>query len=422
MELKVSGEPPVISQTDIKPRSHSTKNMAGSISSVVHVASWLSRQGGGIPPVVWALSRAMNLRGVNTSVVGLKDEWVESDCADDNLPFTTGKVVGPKAFGFSTDLSSHLCTRVQPQGIIHNHGLWMYPGLAARRCADKIGVPLVISPHGMLEPWALKNSRWKKQLAGRLFENKNLRKAGCLHALCLQEADNFRRYGLENPIAIISNGVDLDQLRPLPDRDAITEHFPKMKGRRRILFLSRLHPKKGLANLLQAWRNLESSFADWCLLIAGSGQPVYEEQLRTLVKNSALEKSVFFLGPEYGNEKREALAAADVFVLPSYSEGFSMAVLEAAAAGLPVMLTRECNFPELGKAGAGVETTTDCEGIESGLRQILKLSDGQRSDMGRRGMELVQRSHTWPVIAGQMIEVYQWLAGNGPMPKVVKMD
>jgi poly(glycerol-phosphate) alpha-glucosyltransferase len=271
----------------------------------------------------------------------------------------------------------------------------------------------------MLEPWALKNSFWKKQLAGRLFENENLRAAGCLHALGTAEAENFRRYGLRNPIAIIPNGIELSELYPLPDADVITERFPELKDRRRILFLSRLHPKKGLGNLFKAWRCLSTDFRDWCVLIGGSGQPAYEQELRSLVKDFGLEKSIYFLGPIYGEDKKLALAAADGFVLPSFSEGFSVAILEAAAAGLPVLLTRECNFPELASAGGGIETSTELEGIEAGLRQMLALSEEQRNEMGRRGMELVQRSYSWPTIAGQMIEVYRWLLGSGAKPECV---
>jgi poly(glycerol-phosphate) alpha-glucosyltransferase len=389
--------------------------------SVVHVTSWLSRHGGGIPPVVWALAQEMNQTGTSASVVGLKDEWLEIDCAGNHLPLTAGKVIGPKTFGFSPRLGEHIHTYLKPGGIIHSHGLWMYPGIAARRCAEISGSPVVISIHGMLEPWALNNSRWKKKLAGHLFENRNLHTADCLHALCPEEVENFRAYGLENPVAIIPNGIKLGTFFPVPNHEAITERFPKIRGRRRALFLSRLHPKKNLENLLRAWQSLESDFSDWCLLIAGSGQSAYEEQLRSFVRNSDLDKSIVFLGSVYGNDKSEALAAADVFVLPSFSEGFSMAILEAAAAGLPVLLTQQCNFSELVKAGAAHRISTDPEGIESGLRQLFKLSNVQREEMGRRGMELVQRSYNWPVIAGKMVEVYQWLSGKGTIPKHVQM-
>jgi glycosyltransferase involved in cell wall biosynthesis len=391
------------------------------VPQVIHVTSWLSRQGGGIPPVVWALARETDQRGFSCSVFGLRDQWVEEDCTGHHLPFTAGNVLGPNALGFSPALSAQLRACVRPGGIVHGHGLWMHPGTAARKCAVRTGCPLVISPHGMLEPWALNHSRLKKRLAALLFEDKNLREAGCLHALCAAEADNFRRYGLENPIAIIPNGVDMPEIgKPLVADDAMAEKFPGLKGRRRILFLSRLHPKKGLSNLLQAWRQVARDFKDWSLLIAGAGQPAYELELRTLVKNYALEKNVVFVGAVYGEDKRQVLAAADAFVLPSFSEGFSVAILEAAAAGLPVLLTPECNFPELVKSGAAVEISSLPSAIEAGLRKIMELSGGQRKDMGRRGLELVKQSYTWPSIAGRMVEVYRWLLGSGTKPECVQ--
>jgi glycosyltransferase involved in cell wall biosynthesis len=401
--------------------------VGNSTTSVVHVTSWLSRQGGGIPPAVWALARETNQRGLSCSVLGLWDQWVEQDCIGNQPPFTAGKVLGPKALGFSPALSAQLHACVHPGGIVHSHGLWMYPGAVARKCASKAGCPLVISPHGMLEPWALNHSRLKKRLAAWWFEDKNLQKADCLHALCAAEADNFRSYGLKNPIAIIPNGVDMPENgdrrteigNPPTACDTMAEKFPDMKGRRSSLFRSRLHPKKGLSNLLQAWRPVVRDFKDWCLLIAGAGQPAYEQELKIQVNDYALGKSVVFLGAIYGEDKKQALAAADVFVLPSFSEGFSMAILEAAAACLPVLLTPECHFPELVKAGAAIEIAPQASAIEQGLRCILELPDEQRRIMGRRGLELVKQSYTWPVIAGRMCEVYEWLAGNRSRPECV---
>ena len=396
--------------------------MSHSDLNVVQVTSWLSRQGGGIPPVVWALAEALNQNDVRASVVGLEDEWVKIDVVKNKIPFSTGKTAGPKSFGYAPDLRRQILNAVNPPGIIHSHGLWMYPGLAARKCAAAANCPLVISPHGMLEPWAVNHSRLKKQIAGMLFEDRNLRAADCLHALCPAEAENFRRHGLTNPVAIIPNGIKPDFSNSPPGCEALLQRFPQLSQRRRALFLSRLHPKKGLANLLQAWQKLAAAHPGWCLMIAGSGSPHYEAELKFFVQQAGLTGDVFFLGPVYQKEKSEVLAAADAFVLPSFSEGFSMAILEAAAVGLPILLTRECNFPELAKAGAAIEITTDAAGIEAGFGQLMGFSNDQRKNMGRRGRELVTHSYTWPAVGGQMREVYHWLSGKGVRPACVKTD
>ncbi|HEU5396360.1 MAG TPA: glycosyltransferase, partial [Verrucomicrobiae bacterium] len=320
-------------------------------SHVVHVTSWLSRRGGGIPPVIQALARESRHRGFEVSVLGLDDPWVKEDFAADGVAVAADGVVGPAAFGFSPGLRRRLeGWRGQ---VIHSHGLWMYPGVAARQAAIQHGCRLVISPHGMLEPWATRHSGWKKRLAGRFFENKNLRRADCLHALCRAEAENFRGYGLKNPVAVIPNGVRIEDFSAPADDRALRKKFPALDGRRRILFLSRLHPKKGIVELLQAWRRMARDFAGWQLVVAGGGDVRFEEQLKTVA--GPQNSSVVFTGPLFGETKRQILAGADVFALPSFSEGFSVAVLEAAASGLPVLLTRECNFPELAGAGAAVE-------------------------------------------------------------------
>jgi poly(glycerol-phosphate) alpha-glucosyltransferase len=384
--------------------------------NILHVTSWLSRSGGGVPPVIWALAHETRLRGFNLAVAGLNDQWVKEDCRPDGFPIAAGEVVGPQAIGFSPDLKKQLLLLAQAPGVVHSHGLWMYPGLAAREVAEKKGCRLLISPHGMLEPWALHHSRWKKKLVEFLCERKNFQKAGCLHALCRAEADNFRRYGLKNPIAIIPNGVYPHEFERR-SIDAILQKFPDLKNRRRVLFLSRLHPKKGLENLLRAWRKLAPDFKDAQLLIAGSGEPAYERQLKAISSDVTSNKSVLFLGPIYGDDKKQILSAADAFVLPSFSEGFSMAILEAAASALPVLLTPECNFPELAQHGAAFEISTDPSGIEAGLRRILELPDDQRKTIGLRGQELVRKSYSWPNIAEQMCRVYEWLAGDGSRPE-----
>jgi poly(glycerol-phosphate) alpha-glucosyltransferase len=371
--------------------------------------------------VVRALAGTMTQQGVKAEVFGLDDPWVKEDFANNAFPLMTGKVLGPATLGFSPDLKRQLQRHLTPRAVIHSHGLWMHPGISARKCAVRNRSPLVVSPHGMLEPWALQNSRWKKQLAGWLFENKNLRTANCLHALCAAEAENFRRYGLKNPIAIIPNGVDMPEVRGQRSevRGPSTDHHLPSSDKKVLLFLSRLHPKKGLLNLLQAWKNMAPDFKDWQLLVAGGGEPAYEQELKAFSRGLILDQSVVFLGPLYGEEKKQILALADVFVLPSFSEGFSMAILEAAAAGLPVLLTGECNFPELSKANAAVEISPDSAGIESSLRQVLGLPEAQRNEMGRRGQVLVKQGYTWPLIARQMCQVYEWLLGSGPKPACV---
>jgi glycosyltransferase involved in cell wall biosynthesis len=390
-----------------------------SLTNIVHVTSWLSRAGGGIPPVIWNLAQNMSRPGLECWVAGLQDRWDRQDHPE-SVAVVSGAVHGPTALGYSRELQRRVAGLVHPRTVIHAHGLWMHPGIVARQNSRRMNCPLVISPHGMLEPWALQNSRWKKRLAAWLFENNNLQSAHCLHALCAAEAQHFRNYGLRNPIAVIPNGVDASRLAgPKTDLGDLLGPNSVAAHPRAILFLSRLHPKKGLENLLAAWRGLAADYPQWRLIIAGAGEPAYEETLRQLIHDHDLARQVLIYGAAYGEEKRRLLLSVDGFVLPSFSEGFSVAILEAAAAGLPIVLTPECNFPELTAAGAAFEISPSAPTVEAGLRQLMKLSAAERHAMGERGRKLVQQSYTWPVIADQMLSAYRWLLGTAPRPACV---
>ena len=154
-------------------------------------------------------------------------------------------------------------------------------------------------------------------------------------------------------------------------------------------------------------------------MVAGPDELGHEAEMKKLCKELELEKTVCFTGPLHGEEKRAALGGSELFVLPSFSEGFSMAILEAAAAGLPVLMTPQCNFPELVKAGAALEVAPDAEGCAAGLRQLLDASEADRRAMGRRGSDLVARDYTWSRVAEQMLAVYQWVLGDGGKPECV---
>jgi poly(glycerol-phosphate) alpha-glucosyltransferase len=271
----------------------------------------------------------------------------------------------------------------------------------------------------MLDPWALRLSRLKKALAALLFEGKHLRRAGCLHALTEAEARACRAYGLRNPIAVIPNGIDL----PSPCAEGVAP-WPQEAGRV-LLFLGRIHPKKGLANLLSAWARLRQdrlpAAGDWTLAIAGWDQNGHEAELREQQRELDLGASVMFVGPLYGAAKAAALRDAAAFVLPSFSEGLPMAVLEAWAHKLPVIMTPACNLPQGFQAGAAVRVESNAGDLCRGLGEMIDMAQQERRQMGLRGQRLVADAFAWPRIAGQMKAVYTWLLGGGRIPDHVQI-
>lgn len=383
---------------------------------VAHITPSLGAKAGGIPSVIRGLVQESSRSGIDCLIAAVRDREYHQGETISGVKTILGESMGPDSLGFSTNLTRYLTQEMTHDTVIHSHGLWMHPGVVARNVSRLSGVPLMITPHGMLEPWALENSKWKKRIAGWLFENKNLRSAGCIHASSTAEARNVRNYGLRNPVAVIPNGIDPAGYSHLPPYVAIEEDYPLLKGKRRVLFLARIHPKKGLPHLLKAWKGLQPNFKDWALLIAGKDELGHEAEMKILASELGLGESVFFVGPLYGTAKLKCLAGSDVFVLPSFSEGFSMAVLEAAACALPIVLTPQCNFPELIAADGAVEVQPTAESCEIGLRRVLSLSDAEREAMGSRGRGLVETHYNWRAVATKMAAVYAWLLHQGPKP------
>lgn len=302
--------------------------------------------------------------------------------------------------------------------VVHNHSVWMLPNSYASRIAARLKKPVVFTAHGTLEPWALSHSAWKKRLAGWAFQNRDLERAACVHVNSHAEALGIRAYGLRQPVAVIPNGVNDAFLGPLPERRRFERAFPAVAGRRILLFMGRLHRKKGLEPLLRAWARLAPRFDDWVLAIAGPDAG-FEADVRRLIQQLGLTGAAVLTGSLEGEGRLEALGAADAFVLPSFSEGFSMAVLEAMAAGLPVLLTAGCNFAEAVDRNAAIEAECSIDGVEAALRRMLSFGDDELARMGRSAKALVAAGYTWPRVAQQTLRLYSWLVGRGPRPEFI---
>jgi glycosyltransferase involved in cell wall biosynthesis len=260
----------------------------------------------------------------------------------------------------------------------------------------------------------------QKRLAWTLFDRSDLERAACLHAISGSEVQAMRRLGLRNPIALIPNGITLKDYGCLPSRGVFEEAFPQAKGRKVLLFLSRVHPKKGLLHLVQAWRRLASHHPDWLLIIAGPDEGGHRRVVEQAIHASGMAQSAMLTGALQGELKLAALAAAEALVLPSFSEGFPIVLLEALACRVPLLATRHCNFPEAMHAGAGIEIVSPtAPAAEGALREMLSLSQRERREMGRKGYALLEREHTWEVIARKTSQLYSWLLGGGSRPEFV---
>ncbi len=381
----------------------------------------VSRQAGGTFDAIRRPSSilATNI-GTSIQVLGTFDSDTVSDCPGWHPlvpePFA---VRGPRGFGFAKGMEAAL-ERFQPD-LQHMHGIWMYYSLVNHRYHRQHKTPYVVSPHGMLDPWAVQSSAWKKRLVGWAFENKHLANASCLHALCAAELTAIRGFGLDNPVCVIPNGIDL----PLRQNHVAPWQNHVSQGAKVLLYLGRLHPKKGLANLLHAWRQATTNDCrngEWVLALAGWDQGGHEAELQKLSKELGLDHSVNFLGPQFGSDKQACYENADAFVLPSFSEGLPMTVLEAWAYKLPVMMTPQCNIPEGFDAEASLKIEHEPNAIACELEKLFSMSDAQREEMGSRGYALVQQKFTWEKVASQFYELYKWVLGGNSPPECIVFD
>jgi glycosyltransferase involved in cell wall biosynthesis len=402
----------------------------------LQITASLTAAGGGISLAVLELSGALMRHGNRVEVAGMAD-------GGKPLGWPAG-LAGreyPAQPGFPLTRSDALQAAIAASGagLFHTHGLWSFPSVAVPSVARRQRMPWVVSPHGMLDAWALHHSRWKKRVASILFERRHLAGSACLHALCAAECNAIRAHGLKNPVAVIPNGVALPgSARPRSAR----------AGRKVLLFLGRLHPKKGLLGLLEAWAGVHGRGGDWQLVIAGWDQGGHEMELKKCCDDLSLPwtngggvdslmgleearsgaASVVFAGPVFGQIKQTVLEQADAFILPSFSEGLPISVLEAWAYGLPVLMTPECNLPEgvpagaaleIGAGGARAGTRDRVAAIRQSLELLMEMSPEERHAMGAAGRRLVENRFSWPQVARQMTEVYQWVAGGGPKPDTV---
>ncbi|OUL30817.1 glycosyltransferase [Nostoc sp. 106C] len=324
--------------------------------------------------------------------------------------------------GFQPSASSYLSHLAATKlDLIHNHGLWMFPNLYAREAAVRNKLPLVISPRGMLESWSLNNSWYKKWLAWILYEQKNLSSATAFHATSTEEVNSIRTLGYKQPIALIPNGVSLPSLNEQPSRQILIQSFPELANKKWLLFLSRIHPKKGLDNLLIVWQNIAKKFPEWHLIIAGSDLIGYQEKLEILVENLHLKERVTFTGMLSGQEKFSALSNADLFVLPTHSENFGIAIAESLAYGVPVITTKGAPWQDLQNYGCGWWIEDNQEALKLALLQAMQISAQERQAIGLKGRNLMQTKYSWNSIAKEMANVYRWILGSGEIPSCIQL-
>lgn len=284
--------------------------------------------------------------------------------------------------------------------LVHDHGLWRTCHLQVSWFASRFGIPRIVSPRGMLEPWAFQHKGWKKRIAWGLYQRRQLNACRLLHATSSEEGENLRSLGLTAPIQVVPNGTDLPVICDSDPREGCNH-----RNLRTLLFLSRIHPKKGLELLLNAWSACRPP--GWRVQIAGPGDDSYIRKLEDLCRSLGIEGQVEWMGPASDSNKDLLFRSADLFVLPSYSENFGLVVAEALSYGIPVITTTGCPWAELQSERAGWWVSPNEESILRAVREATATEPEVRREMGERGRALIERKYGWETVARHMHAAYQ---------------
>lgn len=296
--------------------------------------------------------------------------------------------------------------------VFHGNGLWQSPVHYMSKIALKRKIPYIISIHGMLEPWSLTQGKLKKQLALKLFQYNDLAKAACIHATAPIEVDNIRELGLKNPIAMIPIGVRIDEF---------PKQIPKKESPlKKILFLSRIHPKKGIENLIDAWRLMDSSLrTNWKIEIVGNGDANYIQSLKEKIVSEKLSAQIEIKPPVFGDEKINLFRDASLFVLPTFCENFGLVIAEALASYTPVITTKGAPWEDLVTYNCGWWINIGVEPLKEVLEQALLTNESKLHQMGQNGRKLIEEKYSMEVVAHQMLKLYTWILSKKNKPNFV---
>ncbi|MEN6582532.1 MAG: glycosyltransferase [Armatimonadota bacterium] len=391
---------------------------------ILHLIPSVGRESFGLGPVALNLALEQMRLGCVVQIWSL-DTPEDRQWASENSGFPVDLIKvfptrGPRRWGYSPALE-HAITGLYGTAfdVIHQHGIWTAISRATCAWRKETSKPTCIVPHGSLKPWCLKKSTIKKKIAMVGYENRNFKDAACFHVLSATEMQDCRDFGLHNDMAIIENGVSWSWLNAVGDGNRFRNNHNIDIDKPIVLFLSRITPIKGLPMLFEVLKQLEHQVKGWLFLIGGVDEFNHQAECQQLVNAYGLSSIVRFIGPLFDDDKVDAFAAADLFILPSYSEGAPIVVLEALAAGVPVVTTKASPWSDLIKFQCGWWTDISSEGIAQAIKEATEKTREELSAMGENGKQLVSHKYMWQQSAEKTIALYNWLLSRSCQPDFV---
>lgn len=294
--------------------------------------------------------------------------------------------------------------------LIQIQSMWDLPYHKVMVEARRLGIPYIVTPRGMLEPWSLSQKKWKKKLAWWLYQRNDVQKSACVFTTAKMEADHVSELGITTCKAVIPNGIE-------------TVGYPCKSSiggvKKQVLFLSRVHVKKGIELLFEAWKRIHSDYADWQLLVIGNGETEYIHSLENRVGSLGLNDSVKILPPVFGEAKIKVYQESALFCLPSFSENFGMVIAEAMSCGTPVITTTNCPWEILNETSTGWCIDLSVDNLERALREAMGMDANALYDMGQKASKLIYDSFDYRSVTRRTLQLYEWLLGGGEKPEFV---
>jgi glycosyltransferase involved in cell wall biosynthesis len=376
---------------------------------VLHVIPAIAACYGGPSKVVLDTCKALREAGIDAEIATTNADEdgdlvlpVKQPASIDGVPVYFFRRHGSLRYKISWGLTRWLANNVRHYDLAHIHAVFSYSTSAAAFYARRAGVPYLIVPHGMLNPWPLRQNGLLKSVYLTAIERRNLTGAAAVHFAVDTELSNSVIKGRAN--------LALPYVLDLPI--LVNSHAP-LRAKPQILFLSRLDPKKGIELLIQVLIDLAQAGHEFEFVIAGSGAPPYEEHLKRMISASAkLAAATSFVGFVEGTDKMKLLQSSDLFVLPSFDENFGIAVTEAMAAGLAIIISDQINIhDEIEKAAAGLVVSRTLDSLCEGILKLLTDPE-LRAEMARNGRELVRNRFSPEAITQETIRVYEDVINN----------
>jgi glycosyltransferase involved in cell wall biosynthesis len=372
----------------------------------IHVVPSISNESSGPSYSVVNLCRSLLESDVATTLVTLEGP----DSSNKSAMIKSFPVTGyPARLGRSPQMRDWLA-KVAKDGsidIMHNHSLWMMPNVYSCKAVKDTKVPLIVSPRGTLSERAMSNGSKVKKAFWPLFQRPVLDQVTCFHATAMSEYEDIRRMGFQQPVAVIPNGIDVPDVKT-----------PLRGDMRTLLYLGRIHPIKGLDNLLPAWGAVQDCFTEWQLRIVGPDNKGYLNEMKQLAVKLKLER-IEFSGPLTGDKKMAAYSEAGLFVLPSYSENFGMTVAEALASGTPAIVAQGAPWSGLNDNDAGWWIDIGIDPLVVCLEHALSQPRLSLDTMGMNGRRWMESDFSWDNIAVKMKATYDWILNGGSKPVCV---